>query len=60
MASDSATHGWSIGVQYRNNKAAFDRLTQLPTGASNKLIAYRAVDARRPSSASSIKPTEKA
>lgn len=63
MASDDATHGWFIAVQYRSNKAAFDRLKQLPAEValaaqkSNTHLRYAAVDARRPVSASNIKPT---
>lgn len=62
MASDTATHGWFIAVQYRSNKAASDRLKQLPPEValaaqkSNTHLRYAAVDARRPVSASNIKP----
>ncbi|MDN5746847.1 MAG: hypothetical protein L0H31_17280 [Nocardioidaceae bacterium] len=64
MTSDDATHGWFIAVQYRSNKGAVDRLRQLPAEvsmvatASGKHISYSAVDARRPPSASNIRPGE--
>ena len=60
LKSDSATHGWFIAVQYRSNKAAFDRLSSLPAEVAvlsdqiDKQIRYTAVDARRPLSASKI------
>lgn len=62
MKSDGARHGWFISVQYRSNKGAFDRLRQLPgevslaATTSGKHISFSAVDARRPPSASNIKP----
>ena len=64
MESDEATHGWFIAVQYRDNKSAIDRLRQLPTevsraaAKSKKRISYSTVDARRPPSASKIRPGE--
>jgi len=60
MTSDEATHGWFVAVQYRSNKAAVERLKQLPAQVGvladkvKKSIHYTAVDARRPLSASKI------
>lgn len=62
MTSDATAHGWFVAVQYRSNKAAFDRLRQLPAEValaarkSNTHLRYADVDARRPVSASNIKP----
>lgn len=64
MKSDDASCGWFIAVQYRSNEAAINRLRQLPSEvrlvgtATGKSISSSAVDARRPPSASNIRPEE--
>ncbi|WP_146238521.1 hypothetical protein [Curtobacterium sp. MCPF17_003] len=60
LRSDGSGHGWFLAVQYRNNRAAVNRLRELPKRVKAAALAhgaalrYASVDARRPLSASKI------
>lgn len=60
MRSDQSDIGWFVAIQYRSTKGSLQRMRELPgrvRAASNregKRIAYTAIDARRPASASNI------
>lgn len=63
LASDNATHGWLLAVQYRDSESSETRRQKLPSevariaSETNKHIRYTLVDARPKESASNIKDT---
>lgn len=64
LVSDQAVEGWFVAIRYRNNKASEQRMKELPArvraaaDATRKSLQYKAIDARRPSSASKLEADE--
>jgi hypothetical protein len=62
LISDSSEEGWFLAIRYRNNKQSEQRMKVLrgrvdnAAAKSKKTLRYIAIDARRPASASNIKP----
>jgi hypothetical protein len=60
LVSDQALEGWFVSIRYRNNKASEQRMKELPArvraaaDATRKSLRYKAIDARRPNSASKL------